>query len=71
MGTEKPALEGGAKAIANLGPFPTKIGKEEFARRLKVLLEDSFHAKNCNKIKYVYNNIKGFKEPTGKVVRIS
>ncbi len=41
-----------------------KIGKDEFLRRLDCLLEDDFHRKNCNKIKYVYNNIKGFIEPT-------
>jgi len=41
----------------------TRIGKDEFVRRLDLLLEDEFHSKNCNKIKYVYNNIKGFKEP--------
>jgi len=40
-----------------------KIGKDEFVRRLDSLLSDSFCAKNCNKIKYVYNNIKGFIEP--------
>ena len=40
-----------------------KIGKDEFVRRLEILLSDSFHRKNCNKIKYVYNNIKGFIEP--------
>jgi len=40
-----------------------KIGRKEFGRRLNVLLADDFHAKNCNKIKYIYNNIKGFREP--------
>ncbi len=37
-----------------------KIGTDVFVRRLEVLLSDEFHRKNCNKIKYVYNNIKGF-----------
>lgn len=41
-----------------------KIGKDEFKRRLIFLLSDEFTAKNCNKIKFVYNNIKAFKEPT-------
>jgi hypothetical protein len=27
--TSKLALEGGPKAVGMLGPFPTKIGKEE------------------------------------------
>lgn len=40
-----------------------KIGAPEFKRRLDHLLVDEFHSKNCNKIKYIYNNIKGFKEP--------
>jgi len=44
-----------------------KIGKDEFVRRLDKLLSDSFHSKNCNKIKYVYNNIKGFIEPKGNL----
>ncbi len=29
MGTDKLAIEGGKKALEKLGPFPTKIGKEE------------------------------------------
>lgn len=41
-----------------------KIGKNEFLRRLTILMQDPFHAKNCNKIKYIYNQIKGFIEPT-------
>lgn len=40
-----------------------KIGSEEFKRRLEGLLEDDFQSKNCNKIRYVYNNIKGWKDP--------
>ncbi|MEK7138191.1 MAG: hypothetical protein AAB787_01650, partial [Patescibacteria group bacterium] len=48
-----------------------KIGPEEFQRRLGYLLVDSFHAKNCNKIRYVYNNIKGWKEPRGNLAFIS
>lgn len=40
-----------------------KISAAEFARRLDLLLDDPFTAKNCNKIKFVYNNIKGFIEP--------
>jgi hypothetical protein len=44
-----------------------KIGKEEFVRRLDLLLADQFHYKNCNKIKYVYNNIKGFIDQQPKI----
>ncbi len=38
-----------------------KIGKELFVARLDTLLGNSFTAQHCNKIKFVYNNIKGFK----------
>ncbi len=50
-----------------------KIGKDEFVRRLDVLLKDSFHQKNCNKIKYIYNNVKGFidSKPKSRLVIIS
>lgn len=41
-----------------------KIGKEEFRLRLSGLLQDSFHSKNCNSIRYLYQNIKAFKAPT-------
>lgn len=47
----------------NLITYIQQIGKEEFLRRLDYLLADAFHKKNCNKIKYVYHNIKGFIEP--------
>lgn len=47
-----------------------KIGKDEFIYRLEALLKDSFHQKNCNKIKYVYNNIKGFIEKKSSVLTI-
>jgi len=40
-----------------------KIGKDEFKYRLQYLLNDEFTAKNCNKIKFIYNNIKGFIKP--------
>lgn len=40
-----------------------KIGPEEFSRRLDVILEDKFKHNNCNKIKYVYEQVKGFIEP--------
>lgn len=40
-----------------------KIGTDEFVHRLENLLEDSFKQKNCNSIKFVYNQIKGYIEP--------
>jgi phage replication O-like protein O len=51
-----------------------KIGVREFEKRLDHLLEDPFTAKNCNKIKFIYNNIKGYIEPkqdssqSGKII---
>jgi len=41
-----------------------KIGLEEFKYRLRSILDDEFLAKNCNKIKFLYNNIKGFRKPS-------
>lgn len=46
-----------------------KIGKDEFVRRLDTILEDSFKRKNCNRIKYVYNEIKAFIEPINKTIK--
>jgi len=43
-----------------------KIGAIEFRRRLDIILQDSFKHKNCNRIKYVYNEIKSFIEPKTK-----
>ncbi len=40
-----------------------KIGPEEFRRRLEIIINDGFKRKNCNRIVYVYNEIKGFIEP--------
>ncbi len=40
-----------------------RIGKEEFVRRLDIILEDDFKHNNCNSIRYVYNQIKGFIDP--------
>jgi 8-amino-3,8-dideoxy-alpha-D-manno-octulosonate transaminase len=36
VSTEKLALHGGPKAVAELGPFPTKIGKEELCEILRM-----------------------------------
>lgn len=40
-----------------------KIGKEEFVRRLDLILDDDFKHKNCNSLRFIYNEIKGFIEP--------
>lgn len=41
-----------------------KIGSQEFSRRLDIILNDSFKRKRCNEIKYIYEQVKGFIEPT-------
>jgi len=43
------------KHIANL---LEKIGSEEFRRRLDFVLNDDFRRKNCNRIKYLYGELK-------------
>jgi len=35
-----------------------KIGKEEFKRRLQLILEDSFKSKNANSLRYLYGELK-------------
>jgi hypothetical protein len=40
-----------------------KIGRSEFSRRLDLILKDDFKRKNCNKIRYIYEQVKGFIEP--------
>lgn len=47
-----------------------KIGKDEFVRRLDIILNDDFKRKNCNRIKFVYNEIKGFIEPKNNILII-
>ncbi len=37
-----------------------KIGKDEFQYRLKEILSDSFKVKNCNKLAYLYWELKSF-----------
>jgi len=37
-----------------------RLGQEEFVRRLDIILSDSFKRKNCNKIRYIYEQLKGF-----------
>ena len=51
----------------------SRIGGEEFSKRLKSITEDPFKRKNCNRIKYLYNEMKAYIEPIddGDVVFIS
>ncbi|MBW8042089.1 MAG: DegT/DnrJ/EryC1/StrS family aminotransferase [Planctomycetes bacterium] len=59
MNEEKLAIEGGARAICELGPFPTKIGVDEL---LEILDMWEFRPENAAKIKQIIeseNNLKG------------
>jgi phage replication O-like protein O len=44
----------------NLVRLFEKIGKEEFLRRLNLLLKDDFKEKNCNSVTFIYNQLKSF-----------
>ena len=48
-----------------------KIGKEQMAYRLTVILSDPFHHKNSNRIKYLYNQVKGFIQPLSVVLNLN
>lgn len=37
-----------------------KNGKQEFLRRLEWILSDDFKSRNCNSIRYLYNEIKSY-----------
>lgn len=50
-----------AKHCLNL---KSKLEPGEFEKRLNHILEDNFKRKNCNKIKYIYYQIKGYMKPT-------
>lgn len=39
------------------------IGKDEFIYRLEKILDDDFKRKNCNRIKYLYGELKAFIKP--------
>jgi len=45
-----------------------KLGKDEFVRRLDLILQDDFKRKNCNRIRFVYSEIKAFIEPKNKEI---
>lgn len=57
---EKLAIEGGAKAADNLGPFPTKIGKDEL---LEVLDLWELSEGNMEKIRSIIESDDGIKGP--------
>ncbi len=60
MNQSRLAIEGGPKAADNLGPFPTKIGREEL---LEVLDLWQLSEGNMEKIKAIINGDKGLKGP--------
>lgn len=60
MAVEKLAVEGGSKAVDKLGPFPTKIGKEEL---LEVLDLWQMSPENTSKIKTIIESEKNLKGP--------
>lgn len=39
-----------------------KLGGQEFSRRLDIIVNDGFKRKNCNRIRYLYQELKGFIE---------
>lgn len=60
-----------AKHLLDLG---ARIGREEFSKRLRWILDDAFKRKNCNRIRYLYAEMKSFipiKQNKGGVVFIS
>lgn len=48
-----------------------KIGKDEFVMRLDNLLVDEFRSKRMNEIRYVYEQLKGYKPPAPRIAIIS
>src|SRR4030042_2045014 len=59
MKKEKLAIEGGARAVCELGPFPTKIGADEL---LEILGMWEFSSENTAKLKQIIegeSNLKG------------
>ncbi|MFH1006190.1 MAG: DegT/DnrJ/EryC1/StrS family aminotransferase [Candidatus Latescibacterota bacterium] len=60
MSTEKLAAEGGPKAVAELGPFPTKIGAEEL---LEIVEMWEFSPENRDRIREIIKSETGLKGP--------
>ena len=54
------AINGGTKAVTNLGPFPTKIGKEELLELIDMWELDS---KDQNKIRQIIRSATNLKGP--------
>ncbi|HUS72044.1 MAG TPA: DegT/DnrJ/EryC1/StrS family aminotransferase [Sedimentisphaerales bacterium] len=60
MNEEKLAIEGGARAVCELGPFPTKIGADEL---LEILDMWEFRPENAAKIKQIIESESNLKGP--------
>jgi 8-amino-3,8-dideoxy-alpha-D-manno-octulosonate transaminase len=60
MNEEKLAIEGGARAVCELGPFPTKIGADEL---LEILDMWEFSPENTAKIKQIIESESNLKGP--------
>ncbi|KKT07623.1 MAG: Glutamine-scyllo-inositol transaminase [Parcubacteria group bacterium GW2011_GWA2_43_17] len=60
MAGQKLAIEGGSKAVDKLGPFPTKIGRDEL---LEVLDLWQMSPENTSKIKAIIEGEKNLKGP--------
>jgi len=54
----------------NMGFLGKKLGKEEFARRLRLILDEPFKQKNCGSLRFIYKEIKGFIEPVNNSITI-
>lgn len=60
MNEEKLAIEGGARAVCELGPFPTKIGADEL---LEILDMWEFGPENAARIKQIIESDRNLKGP--------
>ena len=54
----------------NLYILMGKLSKDEFVRRLDLILADDFKQKNCGGLQFIYKEIKGFVEPKPQSVPI-
>ena len=60
MGVEKLAIDGGSKAVPQLGPFPTKIGREEL---LEIVSMWEFSPENKDELKRIIDSEANLKGP--------
>lgn len=60
MNEQKPAVDGGGRAVRKLGPFPTKIGREEL---LEIMSMWRFSPENQEKLKNIIDSERHLKGP--------